>query len=80
MFCREKTELYMPELYNKIGESAHFSTLQGNTELIEFMILGLHCLQEGSAIPSALQPYCRMLAVCDFSCLRNNRYKSNELM
>lgn len=27
MFCREKTELYMPELYNKIGESAPFSTL-----------------------------------------------------
>jgi len=37
MFCREKTELYMPELYNKIGESAHCSTLQRNTELIEFV-------------------------------------------
>jgi aryl-alcohol dehydrogenase-like predicted oxidoreductase len=24
MFCREKTELYMPELYNKIGESVKF--------------------------------------------------------
>lgn len=31
MFCREKTELYMPELYNKIGESVHCSALQGNT-------------------------------------------------
>jgi aryl-alcohol dehydrogenase-like predicted oxidoreductase len=25
MFCREKTELYMPELYNKIGKSFHWS-------------------------------------------------------
>ena len=23
MFCREKTELYMPELYNKIGKLIH---------------------------------------------------------
>ena len=27
MFCREKTELYMPELYNKIGESVNCSFL-----------------------------------------------------
>jgi len=77
MFCREKTELYMPELYNKIGESVHCSTLQGNTELHEFMLLGL---QGGGAMPSALQTHFRMLALCDFSCLRNSRYKSNEIM
>ena len=70
----------MPELYNKIGESAHCSTLQGNTELHEFMILGLNCLQEGGAMPSGLQLHFRMLAVCNFGCLRNGGYKPNELM
>jgi aryl-alcohol dehydrogenase-like predicted oxidoreductase len=28
MFCREKTELYMPELYNKIGKSLEFIAFQ----------------------------------------------------
>jgi aryl-alcohol dehydrogenase-like predicted oxidoreductase len=32
MFCREKTELYMPELYNKIGKSFHCSVVLLNTE------------------------------------------------
>jgi hypothetical protein len=79
MFCREKTELYMPELYNKIGELVPCSTLQGNSELHEFMLLGLHCLQEGGSMPSVLQFHFRTLAVCDFSCRRNSRYKYNEL-
>jgi hypothetical protein len=70
----------MPELYNKIGESLRCSTLQGNTELHEFVLLRLHCLQQGGAMPSDLQIHFRMLTVCDFSCLRNSRYKSNELM
>jgi hypothetical protein len=53
----------MPELYNKIGESLHCSTIQGNTELHEFVLLRLHCLQEEGAMPSDLQLHFRMLTL-----------------